>query len=106
MNKLLLIALSLTLLLAVGCKRACLNCKQYCYYCVDKKNQSTATKFCASKTNGFAQVDSFKLKYQSDTAFLCNFLADDRDVCDSKTGIDEAEAFFLKQDFFCNPKAN
>jgi hypothetical protein len=105
MNKLLLIAFTLMLLTLVSCKRACLSCKQYCFYCVDKKTQSAATKFCANKTNGYAQVDSFKLKYQSDTAFICNFISDERDLCESKNGIDEAEGFFLKQNYFCDPKA-
>lgn len=105
MNKILLIAFTLLLFTLLGCKRTCLSCKQYCYYCVDKKTQTTAIKFCAYKTNGYTQVDSFKLKYQNDTAFICNFISDDRNVCDSKNGIDEAEAYFLKQDYFCNPKA-
>lgn len=89
--------------LAASCKRVCYDCKQYCSYCVSAKS-GLAYKVCATKTTHKLQVDSLRALYLADSTFTCNLLQDEETFCENKNAADEAEAFYLKQDYYCLPR--
>ena len=102
MKKLLLPVL--ILFTAASCKKVCYDCKQYCSYCLLKNNPDVAYKVCANKFSAASKVDSVYFAMNADTSYQCNKLENDKIVCDSKNASDEAISYYLKQDYYCNPK--
>ncbi|MBK8659825.1 MAG: hypothetical protein IPN22_13370 [Bacteroidetes bacterium] len=100
MNKLLIVYWGI-LTLASSCSK-CYDCEQYCAYCVADNNTGISYKFCSTRDNTRAQVDSFYYSFP-DSTFTCVKLQDERKVCDGKNGIDDAISYYLKQDYYCNP---
>lgn len=93
----------LSALVAIGGCARCYNCKQHCAFCVKELNSAVAIKVCATKSTGYSIVDS-TLAALKDSGYVCNLLDDYRTVCDNKNGIDEAVAFYQKQEYFCMPR--
>ena len=92
-----------TILIAIlsfsACKK-CFNCQQYCAYCQSKVNTGVIYKVCAEGTNAYGRVDSIRLSFP-DSAYNCIKLTDNTDVCDSKSAVDDAYAYYQKQEYFC-----
>lgn len=91
------------ILASSACKK-CFNCTQYCAYCESKTNTSVVYKVCATGTNSFSRVDSVRYSFP-DSAYTCVKLDDNTDVCDNKNAVDDAYAYYQKQDYFCVEKA-
>lgn len=92
-----------TILIAIlsfsACKK-CYNCQQYCAYCESKVNTGIVYKVCAEGTNSYNRVDSVRLSFP-DSAYNCVKLTDNTDVCDNKNAVDDAYAYYQKQEYFC-----
>lgn len=104
MKKFLLLCACGILLTASSCKKVCYDCNQYCSYCVLKSNPDVAQKFCANKFSAQVKVDSIYHAFLMDTSYECNLLKNEKIVCDNKNASDEAISYYLKQDYYCNPK--
>lgn len=86
-----------------ACKRACYQCRQYCVYCEADNNPSVAYKICATKSSSYLQVDSFYNSFP-DSSFNCQKLIDEQTVCGTDNSIDDAAAYYQKQNYFCYPQ--
>ncbi|MBL0309458.1 MAG: hypothetical protein IPP77_07240 [Bacteroidetes bacterium] len=87
----------------VSCKRACYRCTQYCAYCISKTDSSISYKICANAGIGNSRVDAERDSLQASNHY-CSRLVDEKTICDSKSGIDDALVYFQKQDYYCTPK--
>lgn len=88
------------LVLATQACKKCYNCQQYCAYCESKKNTGIIYKVCAEGTNSYNRIDSVRLSFP-DSAYNCIKLQDNTDVCDNKNAVDDAYAYYQKQEYFC-----
>lgn len=90
----------IAVVLGLGACKRCFECQQYCAYIKARNNPGISYKFCANATTSYHSIDSIYLSFP-DSLYEKNKLTDDRSVCDGKNSVDEAEAFYQKQDYFC-----
>ena len=102
MKKILLLVIVGGLIAIAGCKK-CFHCTQYCTYCIKINDTTVAYKICATRTTSEFRVDSIRTALQA-ANFSCNQLEDERDVCDNENAVDDAAAYYQKQDYHCAPK--